>query len=238
MNKPDIIFFDYGQTLVGESPYDHKKGFEAVLKHAVSNPDGTDAGNIADLYLSLRKKIWDGNNANLEVHSHFLMRYITEYYNIGFDCDYDEIEQIFWDNAVEFRLQDGITELLDLLYEKNIRTAVISNIDYSENTLKRVIDRFLPRHHFEFIIASSEYIFRKPDKEIFELAIKKANLKNAENAWFIGNDEYYDAEGAAKNGFSAFWYTGSEFYTPKREPECEHTHIKHWNELIDTVKRF
>lgn len=235
MKKPDMVFFDYGQTLVGESPYNHKKGFEAVMKYVKS--DNADADKLTDLYLSLRKRIWSENKSNLEAHHNFLLRYIMEYYNIESEYDYDTLELIFWENAVEFERMEGICETLELIYEKNIRTAVISNIDYSERTLEKVINRFIPNHHFEFIIASSEYIFRKPDKEIFDLAMHKAGV-STENVWYIGNDEYYDAEGAAKNGIQSFWYTGSRFYKPKREPICEYTRIEHWNEFMDIIRKF
>ena len=230
MNKPKMIFFDYGQTLVGESPYNQEKGFAEVLKYAKANPDNVSAKETADLYKKTRERIWLSNSANIEAHSHFLMRYVMEYYNIEFDFDYDRVEQIFWENAVDFIALDGIDKVLDTLYKNNIRTAVISNIDYSEKTLKRIIDRFIPNHHFEYIIASSEYIFRKPDHEIFDIALRKAGI-SACDAWYIGNDEYYDVEGACKNGFKAFWYTGSEFYKPKRVPECEHIRIEKWSDF-------
>ena len=37
MNKPKMILFDYGQTLVAEEPFDGIKGTTAVLKHAIEN---------------------------------------------------------------------------------------------------------------------------------------------------------------------------------------------------------
>jgi len=234
MKKPEMILFDYGQTLVGESKYNHIKGFENLLLYAKHNPDNITAEELASFYNSMRERIWCDNSANVEPHSNFLFRYIAEYFDIGFDISYDRMEQIFWDTAVEFEIMENIDIILDELYKKGIRTAVISNIDYSERTLERIINRFLPNNHFEFIIASSEYIFRKPDKELFDLAAKKAKI-SLENSWFCGNDEYYDVEGAAKNGLRAFWYTGSRFYKPKRKPECDYTLIENWLDLLKEI---
>ena len=37
MQKPKMILFDYGQTLVNEAKFDGVRGTEAVMKHAVHN---------------------------------------------------------------------------------------------------------------------------------------------------------------------------------------------------------
>ena len=45
----------------------------------------------------------------------------------------------------------------------------------------------LASNKFESIIASSDYMFRKPNPMLFELALKKAGL-NAGDVWFCGNN--------------------------------------------------
>ena len=47
------------------------------------------------------------------------------------------------------------------------------------------INRLLPKNNFEFIITSSNYIFRKPHKRLFDLALEKAGLR-PEEVWYIG----------------------------------------------------
>ena len=37
MKKPQMILFDYGQTLVNEASFDGVKGTAAVMKYAVAN---------------------------------------------------------------------------------------------------------------------------------------------------------------------------------------------------------
>lgn len=49
--------------------------------------------------------------------------------------------------------------MLDYLNEKGIRTAVISNNCFSGAALKEQLDRLLPGNRFEFVLASSDYIF-------------------------------------------------------------------------------
>ena len=47
------------------------------------------------------------------------------------------------------------------------------------------INRLLPKNNFEFIITSSNYIFRKPHKRLFDLVLEKAGLR-PEEVWYIG----------------------------------------------------
>lgn len=55
---------------------------------------------------------------------------------LEFDLSFDELETIFWDNASPCTLTPYIEDLLQYLPEANIRTAVVSNISYSGNSLK------------------------------------------------------------------------------------------------------
>ena len=46
MNKPKMILFDYGQTLVSEGRFDGIAGTKAVLDKCVSNPNNISAEDI------------------------------------------------------------------------------------------------------------------------------------------------------------------------------------------------
>lgn len=53
---------------------------------------------------------------------------------------------------------------------------MISNNCFSGNALKGLFDRLLPGNRFEFVLASSDYLFRKPDGIMFEIGLRKAKL--------------------------------------------------------------
>ncbi|HEX3044622.1 MAG TPA: HAD family hydrolase, partial [Bacillota bacterium] len=74
--------------------------------------------------------------------------------------------------------------------------------------MENEFNQFIPSQQFEFIIASSEYVFRKPHKRIFELALQKANLKPCE-VWYCGDNAVCDVDGAADCGIFAVWYKGA-----------------------------
>ena len=134
-----------------------------------------------------------------------------------------------------------IKETLEYLKQNNIRTGIISNIAFSGEALKNRINKILPENKFEFIIASSEYVFRKPNKLIFELALNKANL-DANEVWYCGDSTEFDVEGSNNAGIYPVWYE-SEIECTYRErgsqktPDFEHLHIYNWLELIDELEK-
>ena len=130
-------------------------------------------------------------------------------------------------------MADGIDVLLDWLWEHGIRTGVISNISFNEHTLRRRIESFLPGHHFEFIVASSEYVFRKPSHWIFELALRKAGLP-ANEVWYCGDNDACDVKGALAAGMQPVWYApGVQGSASSPGAIC----CRDWRELIPVLER-
>lgn len=70
-----------------------------------------------------------------------------------------------------------------------------SNISYCSEVVKERILSMIPNNEFEFVIATSEYLFRKPNKRIFDLALEKAAL-TPEDVWYIGDNYECDVIGA------------------------------------------
>ncbi len=240
MHKPKMIIFDYGQTLVNEKIFDGLKGTEAVLCEATKNPNNISAEEIQRLADELNKEIgrYEANfekQTALEIHNHIFQNYLYEYFGIEFIKSPSEVESIFGNAALEAEPTKNIKVFLEFLENLKIRTSVISNISFSGDMLKSFINRHIPTNKFEFIIASSEYIFRKPNKRIFELALRKAEL-NPCDVWYIGDNAVFDVDGAVDSNIFAVWYKGaidkSNIYTPKRN--C--LEISDWCELIDLFK--
>lgn len=236
LKRPKMILFDYGQTLISETtPYNLVQGFDAIVQCASSNPENVTGKQLVPEFESLHQRIWEKNHSNIEPCLRYLFRYLLELYQLSFEKSAIELEQIFWDASVRFAKTDGLESLLAYVTSAKIRTGVISNIDYAEETLSRVIYRELPDAPFEFILATSEYLFRKPDAEIFQLALKKAGL-TAEDVWYCGNDAQCDVAGPASLGITPVWYQGSPYFKEQPEPDCEHLKIQHWNQLQQVLK--
>jgi len=238
---PEMIIFDYGHTLVYEDNWDGVKASAAVLEYAVSNKNNLTAEQIDKFADDLFSDTHEARKICIEPHQHQFQKLLYEYLQIEINLPPLELEKIYWDNASKSHAMPNIREALDYLHENNIRTGVISNISFSGEALKNRISEVLPGNHFEFYIASSEYIFRKPDKIIFELALKKANLE-AGKVWYCGDSPDFDVAGASGAGIFPVWYESEiecwyKDKTPGLIPECEHLHIRNWRELIDILKK-
>ena len=196
---PEMILFDYGNTILYEQYVDGVKGHKAVFEHLTKNPDNVTPEQVNELGGEIFKRLNIPRNSGFEIHQRFYDKLQYEYFGLEFDIPYEDIELIFWKNASEIKLMPGVEKMLAYLRDKGIRSGVISNLGWSGNALKTRIDECLPDNRFEFVIASSEYIFRKPDRLIFELALRKAGL-TADKVWFCGDTVSADIDGAHNMG--------------------------------------
>jgi len=242
MQKPKMILFDYGQTLVNEKKFDAIKGNEAVLSIATKNPENITAHELQQQVNRVFKesqRIQESNRHEqlLEINCKGFDTYVYESLGLEFDVDMEEVQGKFWDNATLEWAEptEGIQELLAYLQENNIRTGVISNMMNSSGLLKRRIDTLIPQNWFEFYLASNSYLFRKPHPFIFEMATKKAKLK-PEEIWFCGDNLLCDIEGAFNFGMKPVFYPtyiDCEYSVDTKVPYME---IGSWKELIEYIR--
>ena len=237
MNKPKMILFDYGQTLVAEAPFDGIKGTTAVLKHAIENkynltPEAVQAeANAINIELKRFDPVARTLNT-VEIPNHMFTGYLYESLGIKIDLNAEEIDRTFWDAASPGKPTEGLPEFLDFLFEHQIRTAVLSNITYAGSVVSERINRLFPDNHFEFILATSDYLFRKPHVRIFNLALEKAGLK-PEDTWYVGDNYACDVVGARNAGMFPIWYKGAVDFA-----QADHNDvltIMNWTELKDML---
>lgn len=231
MEYPSMILFDYGQTLCDEERFDGVRGTRALLQHAIENKYGKTAEEVQERADQLMRELLPCRTAApfAELHQYPFQKYLYASMGIRFSLSPYEMENLFWDAAAPGRPAPGIEKLLEELHARHIRTGVISNISFSGRALRERIGRLLPGHHFEFILASSDYLFRKPSPHFFSLALEMAGL-SASQAWFIGDNPACDVAGARQMGMSALWYTGC--LQGKCEPPAgDVTAISDWAQL-------
>lgn len=150
----------------------------------------------------------NGGEYEHEVPNSMFTPYIYESQGIEIVLSNEEIDTVFWNAAAPGVPTDGIRDYLAYLKEKDIRTGVISNISYAPSVVAERINTLLPENEFEFILTSSNYIFRKPNKRIFDLALEKADLK-PEEVWYVGDQYECDIKGALAAGLFPVWYIGA-----------------------------
>jgi putative hydrolase of the HAD superfamily len=237
MKTPKMILFDCGNTLLCEPGLDFLRGYEALMRYAVKNPQNLTPEQIKEFSTGLFQQKQTVRDLGFEIHGWQFNRFVYEYLGIEFSVSIPEAEKILWDNVSTGALMPNVENMLDYINAKGIRSGVISNIGWSGAALTERINQLLPRNRFEFIIASSDYMFRKPRPLLFELALKKAGL-DAEDVWYCGDSVVNDVEGSAAVGIFPVWYEDKTKDNPWREqekgivPTCEHLHIHDWDELI------
>ena len=224
MNKPKMIVFDYGQTLVQEERFDGVNGTKAVLSKCFSDTHEITAEEIQVFANELNQDIgrFDPDNRDLcmiEVHNYPFQNYLYEYFGLSRTVSPLELETIFWDAASPGKPTMHINELLSFLNRSNIRSSVISNISNSGQALANRINALIPQNDFEFILASSEYVFRKPHKRIFGLAARKVHLEPNE-MWYCGDNAVCDIDGAKAAGLYPVWYKGA-YEESTVKPSCD-----------------
>ena len=244
VKKPEMILFDYGRTLLYQPGFSTSNGNKAIYRYINRNPHHISLEEYDETIVELFAKIKDERGPILEIHEHNFLKLAMEYMDISFSVSIEEAEEIIMNGISEGGIMPHADRLIDYLNERGIRTGVISNNCFSSNALKKLFDRLLPRNKFEFVMASSDYIFRKPHSMMFDIALQKAGL-TADKVWYCGDSIEADVNGANYVGMFPVLYEGMTDDEPNPFAhqndnltiDFEHLHITDWNELVDVLER-
>lgn len=239
--RPKMILFDYGGTLMYEPDFDPVKGSEALFPYIVSNPHDISPTGLNDYIQTLFAEIREQRGELIEIHEHIFLRFVLEYFDLKLSVSYKEAEKILFDNISMAEKTPYSEEMLSFLRENGIRTGVISNLCWSGDTLSERLYSAFKNHRFDFIMTSSEYIFRKPDRHIFDLAVRKSGL-NADEIWYCGNDIPMDIAGSHNAGLFPVFYDDPSIINKTRTKNekysisFKHLKITGWKEFTDILK--
>ncbi len=122
------------------------------------------------------------------------------------------------------RLVDGAREMLQYLKDKGYRIGMISNGFYEVQYRKMRSSQV--DHFFEVVVLSDDLGVNKPDRRIFDHALKKAGA-TAETSVIVGDNPDTDIAGALAAGWRAV------FFNPKGENDVNNDAIviTHLNEI-------
>lgn len=210
MNRPKMILFDAGKTLIDYIPKADNNGMlylstmdatEKLMQYIVSNPNHYDAAAIDRVNNEVFEKYNKCRETLYEINNQKILKLIFDLLNIELSISFAEVERIIWENSANIVPVEGTRELLDQLKNLHIRTAVISNLDFSGYLLEERLNCLLPNNEFEYVIASSDYGIRKPQNLIFEVGIAKSGL-SAEEIWYIGDKLKVDVTGSRAEGMT------------------------------------
>lgn len=231
LKKPDMIMFDYHNTLVAEPDWSAESGNKALMKYITRNPRGCTFEDIIAQYHAVFSEISRVRRSlGYEISGVAGSKLVYEGLGIGLSLTDSELEQVFWNAASRVKVLPFASEMLKYLRSAGIRTAVISNNAWSGRALKARLDRLLPENVFEFHISSCDYMVRKPDRRLFEAALSKAGL-SADRVWYCGDVFEKDVVGAHGSGIFPVLYGGG-----KHAADFDYLKINGWRELVSLLK--
>jgi putative hydrolase of the HAD superfamily len=127
--------------------------------------------------------------------------------------------------------RQGMMAVLDTLRQYQIPIGIITN--GHTTTQNATINALGIRHYFDVILISEAVGSRKPDRQIFEMALQALESK-AEITWFVGDNPTSDIGGARNVGLRTVWVSdGPAWENELPPPEYQ---IAELIELLDIVE--
>ncbi len=199
----DVVFFDLGGTLIDMSVSRESVWTETLSRH------GADV-EVETLTRTLRKADRDLDEAFADIRGMdegaFWKIYDAEVVrSLGLEIDPEEIEadlsasfdKIMPDESL-WKDYPDTKPTLDDLAGRDIEVGLISN---ATDLARRVLRRLDMEKYFDPIIISSEIGHRKPEREIFDIALNEAGAAPSRTL-YIGDKYAVDVKGANRAGMN------------------------------------
>ena len=205
--KIQHIFFDLDNTL-----WDHRGNAYSTLKEIYKRQDVKEKFNIDfedfhQEYFTINERLWEQIRDG-EIDKEYLRkhRFYDAFLFFGID-DFDlsqTFENNFLDEILNYNdLVEGAFEILEYLYDKGYKLHILSN-GFKEVTHKKCELSGI-QNYFQTITSADEINIRKPQPEIYDYALKKANAKK-EDSMMIGDDWIADVEGGKSFGLEVVFF--------------------------------
>jgi putative hydrolase of the HAD superfamily len=136
-------------------------------------------------------------------------------------------------SRVRLQLYPGVAGTIEQLHAK-YRLAIVSDAQTAYAVPELHASGI--GHHFDPIIVSGNYGYRKPDVRLFQRALDGMRLGPSEVV-FVGNDLYRDIHGPQKLGIKTVHFRSGEMTSNKGDATPDYT-IYHFPELLDAVRYF
>lgn len=199
------ILFDLDNTLLNYSMSELKSMQQTVKEHQLVENEAFKWESFWSLYRTINFHYW-----NERINKSYTIFEVLEYSfhdtltQLGMDhADSKALADLYWNAfcaACDF--EDHAKETLSALHG-HYQLAIISN-GIGEAQRSRLTAGGLS-HYFDALIVSDEVGYWKPDKEIFEEALARLDIKHSE-ALFIGDSLHDDYNGAVNAGIDFCYY--------------------------------
>jgi putative hydrolase of the HAD superfamily len=229
--KRKVFVFDFWDTLI-KYDYDGIKAYSAILAKAISNPSKVSPQQLLDAvkktFIEIRAE-----SKQLEVKFADVHKLVHEMLDLKFAISYEEIENIFINNAYSLSEHAHASTLLNYLVENDYRIALLSNTTLRHSTIKAILAKAFPAIKIEPLIVSSDVVFKKPHPKIYQLMLKKLNVL-PQLVYFVGDNIEYDVVGPTNAGMFAFYYNHHD--TKINRDDINYYEVKSLLEIINYLE--
>jgi len=136
----------------------------------------------------------------------------------------------FWIFIKYFSPFEEVPEVLKSLKEKNYKLAILSN--GTPSLLNELVKSNKLDNLFDDLFSIEEVGIYKPDSKVYDMPIKKYNIKKDEVAFLSANT--WDVSGGGNYGFNSIWVNRNNniFDNLDYKPQNE---IKNLKELLNII---
>jgi len=233
IENPKAVIFDTDNTLYPYRPA-HNKATRAV-EDKVEKILGVSKENFRLAFLEARMDIKKRLGPVASSHSRLLyMQATIEKLELGTRILLTlDLEQTYWRTFLNScKLFPSALSFILLLKSKGIVTANITDLTAQIQFRKLVY--FGLDELFNYVVTSEEAGKDKPNRQPFELALKKLKV-NPENVWMIGDDSKSDMAGADLIGIKKIQKRHEGVKIIKDGPESPDLVFNHYDELITLI---
>jgi putative hydrolase of the HAD superfamily len=198
------ILFDRGETLVhfGETDYD---AGQKIILSSVRPMNALDRASLDRFEDEFFEKIdFYRHHANLECNLLHYYELLSRYFGIQFDKSHEELCRLYHLAAENISPPPGAQKVLAELKSAGFLLGLVTNTSLPHSVIKDEFERLALYDYFDTAVCSSEIVFRKPDRAMFEVALRSLKASPAE-AMFVGDDYRADIVGAKNVGMKTVW---------------------------------
>ena len=197
-----VVFFDAGQTLFYPHPSVGEIYCEIAEKHGVQLQSDSLNRRFFEVWKNKNKLKPDPTKEDKAWWKEIVRRVVPTASFKDFDKFFEEL---YFDFASpkRWKLYQDVLPVLDYLLQKKIPMLIVSNWD---SRLRHICQFYNLNQYFDDLIISAEVGVAKPNKKIFEIAMKKMTKKKAHlkpsEIIHIGDSLLDDVEGAKRIGIT------------------------------------
>lgn len=205
------ILFDRGETLVHFAETNYEAGQKVILS-SVRPINALDRAAFDKFEDEFFEKIdFYRQRANLECNLLHYYELLSQYFGVQFDKTHEELCRQYHLAAENLSLLPGAQKVLAELKRAGFLLGLVTNTSLPHSIIKDEFVRLALYEYFDTVVCSSEIVFRKPDRAMFDVALRALNVPPSE-AMFVGDSYHADIVGAKNVGMKTAWLN------PARQP--------------------